>query len=101
MTELQPAVTLDFPSAQLPAMITRLTTYLLQQHYSFLQTREHGEQTTFEIFDAGHRRLLSLTLRAGMRPRDGETPSAEGSPPLSADAAALVAYLLGVEPAHD
>ena len=58
-----PSVTLHFPPLHLPAMITRLTTYLLEHQYGFLQTYDTLEQTEFEVFDAQDRPMIHLRLK--------------------------------------
>jgi hypothetical protein len=87
-------VTLLFPVAQVPIIVTRLTTHLLQHRYDFLQTCHDTTHADFDIFQ-NQRPLVRLTLRAA------ETPEAlsgaavlASSPALAADAVGIIQHLL-------
>lgn len=43
-------------------MITRLTTYLLERQYGFLQTYYTPEHTEFEVFDAEDQPVIHLMV---------------------------------------
>lgn len=57
-------ITLHFSPHRLPAMITRLTTYLLERQYGFLQTYHTPEHTEFEVFDTEERSVIHLTMKS-------------------------------------
>jgi hypothetical protein len=87
-------VTLFFPMSQVPTIVTRLTTHLLQHHYAFLQTCHDTTHSDFDIFQ-NQQPLVRLTLRST------ETPEASSgaavlasSPPLAADAVGIIQHLL-------
>ena len=94
MALLPPTVTLDFPASDLPAVLTRLTTYLLQQSYDFLQTSHAAGHVDFDVFSQ-QQPLVRLTLRAveagGSAPG---RPTPVLPPTLAADAVALIHHLL-------
>jgi hypothetical protein len=50
MPKANPDVTLHIPQTQFQAVQTRLTDYLLQSQYAFVQSFSGGLDTTFEIF---------------------------------------------------
>jgi hypothetical protein len=92
------SVTLYFPLSHLPALITRLTTYLLQKSYNFLQTSHAAGHADFAIF-AQQQPLVHLTLQSV----EEESPMAgilapTLPPTLGADALALIHHLLGTPP---
>jgi hypothetical protein len=93
------SITLYVPLLHLPALITRLTTYLLQKSYDFLQTSHAAGQVDFEIF-AQQQPLVHLTLQAveAAGPTGGILPPTL-PPTLAADALALMHHLLGTYPA--
>jgi hypothetical protein len=92
-TPLQ-TVTLLFPASQVPTIVTRLTTHLLQHHYAFVQTCHGTSHSDFDIFQ-DQQPLVRLTLRAVATP---EAPSGAAvlasSPPLAADAVGIIQHLL-------
>jgi hypothetical protein len=45
-------------------MITRLTTYLLERQYGFLQTYYTPEHTEFEVFDAEDQPVIHLMVKS-------------------------------------
>ena len=63
---MEPAatVTLHCSPVRLPVMITRLTTYLLEQQYGFLQTCYAPGHSDFDVFDAEHQPMVHLTVKA-------------------------------------
>jgi hypothetical protein len=87
-------VTLLFPVSQVPTIVTRLTTHLLQHHYAFLQTCHDTSHYDFDIFQ-DQQPLIRLTLRSAETP---EAPSGVAvlavSPPLAADAVGIIQHLL-------
>jgi hypothetical protein len=79
-------------------MITRLTTYLLERHYGFLQTYYTPEHTAFEIFDDQDQPVIHLTVKgaSGTAPRS----AVQTSPVLchlAPEATNLVQHLLQLE----
>jgi hypothetical protein len=84
------SVTLYVPLSHLPVLITRLTTYLLQKSYDFLQTSHAADHVDFEIF-AQQQPLVHLILQAV----EAADPTAGSLPPtLPADALELMHHLL-------
>jgi hypothetical protein len=99
MTLAPQHVTLYFPLSHLPALITRLTTYLLQKSYGFLQTSHAAGHVDFDIF-AQQQPLVHLTLQS----TEEASPTAEIlaptlPPTLATDALELIHYLLRAQPA--
>ena len=87
-------VTLYFPPLHLPAVITRLTTYLLQKSYDFLQTSHATSHVDFDIFAQQHP-LVHLTLRSVEEGSPAPGTLAPVLPPaLAADAIELIHHLL-------
>jgi hypothetical protein len=98
MMESQQTVTLHFPLAHLPALLTRLTTYLLQQHHSFVQTSYATGHTDFDIFTQQQQPLMRLSFQATEDPdawSGKRVPTT--STPLTADAVELLQHLLQTE----
>ncbi|HEY7495837.1 MAG TPA: hypothetical protein VIH59_32630 [Candidatus Tectomicrobia bacterium] len=94
------SVTLTFSLSHLPALSTRLTTYLLQKSYDFLQTSHAAGHTDFEIF-AQQQPLVHLTLQAVEEGSPTAGILAPTLPPtLAAEALELVHHLLGTPPAR-
>ena len=91
MMESPPVVTLHFPTAHMPAIITRLTTYLLQKSYGFVQTCYDAGGTDFDIFTLQNHPMVRLTLRAA---ESSGTPTSVSSRPLTADVVQLLQHLL-------
>lgn len=89
--EPAPTVTLHFPPARLPAMITRLTTYLLEHQYGFLQTYHTPEQAEFEVFDAQAQCVVHLTVKGS---NATVARSAAQALSVASDLAPEVAHLL-------
>ena len=56
-----------FPMSQVPTIVTRLTTHLLQHHYAFLQTCHDTTHSDFDIFQ-NQQPLVRLTLRSTETP---------------------------------
>ena len=92
------SVTLYFPPVRLPAMITRLTTYLLEHQYGFLQTYETLEQTAFEVVDAQERSIVRLTLTSNSAAAaQSATQVLSEVRHLAPDAVSLLQHLLQLE----
>lgn len=88
-------VTLYCRSARLPEMITRLTTYLLEQQYGFMQTCYTPEHADFDVFDAEQRPIVQLTVKATNDTQAlSEAQALPISSPLAPDAAQLLQHLL-------
>jgi hypothetical protein len=87
-------VTLLFPVSHMPAIVTRLTTHLLQHHYAFLQTCHDTAHSDFDIFQ-NQQPLVRLTLRsaATLKAPSGATVLASSST-LAADAVGIIQHLL-------
>jgi hypothetical protein len=98
MTERQQTVTLHFPLAHMPAILTRLTTYLLQHHHGFVQTSHATGHTDFDIFTQQQQPLMRLSFQAT---EDPDACSGTRVPticnPLTADAVQLLQHLLQTE----
>ena len=94
MELLLQTVTLCFAVSHLPAAITRLTTYLLQKSYDFLQTSHNASQVDFDIF-VQQQPLVHLTLQSV---EEGGPASGTLAPTLpealAADAVELIQHLL-------
>ena len=58
-----PTVTLSFSSSDMSTALTKLTIYLLQENYAFLQIFHHNTHTDFDIFHPRHQPAVRLTLR--------------------------------------
>jgi hypothetical protein len=87
-------VTLQVPEPQLPVFSTRLTTYLLHHHYTFLQTYHDATQSDFDIVHQQHP-LFRLTLRSAARSASSPGVSRPALPPtLAAEAVAILHHLL-------
>jgi len=94
MTLPSHTVTLHVPERQLPVFCTRLTTYLLQHHYAFLQTCHDVTQNDFDILHQQHP-LLRLTLRSADLSDSPPGLSLSALPPtLAAEAVAILQHLL-------
>jgi hypothetical protein len=90
----QQTFTLHMPLPRLPVIITRLTAYLVQEQYEFLQTFYDTTHTAFDIFKQ-QQPIVCLTLRSVEDNDPASTPAALVSThALTADAVALVQYLL-------
>ena len=87
-------VTLYVTASHWPAIITRLTTYLLQKSYTFLQTSHNASQVDFDIF-VQQQPLVRLTLQSV---EEGSPASGTLAPTLpetlAADAVELIQHLL-------
>jgi hypothetical protein len=92
------SVTLYFPLSHLPALITRLTTCLLQKSYDFLQTSHATGHVDFDIF-AQQQPLVHLTLRSAEENPTAGTLAPTLPPTLAADALELMHYLLRAQSA--
>lgn len=68
MTPPTPTVTLRSPPAHLPVVLERLTAFLLQANYAFLQTWHSAEHTDVEVFDQHQQLLVRCTLRVAEAP---------------------------------
>jgi hypothetical protein len=87
-------ITLLFPVSQVPTIVTRLTTHLLQHHYAFLQTCHDTTHSDFDIFQ-DQQPLVRLTLRSAETPEaPSEAAVLAASPPLAADAVGIIQHLL-------
>ena len=64
MTQSGQAVTLHFPLSRMPAMITRLTTYLLEKNLTFLQTCYHAGRVDFDVVTQQNRPIIRVTMQA-------------------------------------
>ena len=92
------SVTLHFPLAHMPVIITRLTTYLLERHWSFVQTRYHAERADFDVFDSQHQPLIGVRLQVADRPDPASETLAILAPrPLNTEATRLLQHLLQAE----
>jgi hypothetical protein len=93
MTRSLQTVTLHVPAPQLPTLLTRLTTYLLHNHYAFLHTCHDATHADFDIFQQ-HHPLVRLTLRS--TDAHGSTPMLASAPPptLAAEAVGIIRHLL-------
>ena len=101
MTRPFHAVTLHVPEQQLPVFCTRLTTYLLHNHYAFLQTCQDATQSDFDIVHQQHP-LLCLTLRSADRPGSPPGVSLPDLPStLAAEAVTILQHLLQAGSAMD
>ncbi len=91
-------VTLHCSPVRLPAMITRLTTYLLEQQYGFLQTCYASGHSDFDVFDVEHQPIVHLTVKAT---NDMQALSEARALPISShlapEAAQLLQHLLRLE----
>ncbi len=95
MATSQQTVTLHFPLVHLPAIITRLTTYLLEHRCSFLQTRHDAGQVDFDVFDLQNQPLIRLKLQVNDQPGPKvETLAALTPRPLAAEAMRLLRHLV-------
>lgn len=95
MTKPRPTVTLYFSTLEMPAIITRLTTYLLQHHYTFMQICYDTQHVGFEIFTQQGQLVVRLTLQAADDPGALSRRSPDELPAfLSADAVRLLQHLL-------
>lgn len=93
-----PPVTLHFPAARLPAMITRLTTYLLEHRYGFLQTYYAPEHVEFEVVDAQEQSVVHLTVKGtNATVTRSATQALCAASDLTPDAAHLLRHLLQLE----
>ena len=63
MTQPAPTAILHIPVSQLPVVLARLTVFLLQAGYAFLQTFHSAGHTDVEIFDQHQHLLVRCTLR--------------------------------------
>ena len=98
MMESSQTVTLRFPSSRLPAMITRLTTYLLDKQYGFLQTCGAVAHTDFDIFNPQDLPIVRLTFEAADDAEASpETPASPVSRDLTPAAVDLLHHLLQTE----
>lgn len=97
--EPAPTVTLHIPPDRLPAMVTRLTTYLLERQYGFLQTYHMPEHAEFEVFDARDQPVVNLTLQGVSETVAQSTvQTLPDSHHLAPEADCLVQHLLQLEP---
>ena len=64
MPDSIPTVSLHISSFQMRNTLRRLTTYLLEEQYAFLQTFHRGQRTEFEIFQQSGQAMVRLTLQA-------------------------------------
>ena len=95
-------VILHFPTAQLPAMITRLTTYLLHYQYSFLQTCHEAGHVEFDVFTQQTQPLVRLTLRGVDEVGSGAEALVAPVPhTLAVDALHLVQHLVQAKHSTD
>jgi hypothetical protein len=93
-----PSVDLHVPTDRLPAMITRLTTYLLHYQYSFLQTCHEAGHVEFAVFTQPAQPLIRLTLRGVDGAGSGAEACVAAVPrTLAEDAVHLVQHLVQAE----
>lgn len=79
-------------------MITRLTTYLLEHQYGFLQTYYTPEHTEFEVFDAQDQPVVQLTVKGSSETvAQWATQALPVASHLAPDAAHLLRHLLQIE----
>jgi hypothetical protein len=89
------AVTLHFPATAMPAIITRLTTYLLERHDIFLQTCYTAEKVDFDIFNQQNQPIIRLRLRVAEDSSSAsEKLASAASQSLTPDAVELLQHLL-------
>lgn len=89
------SVTLYCSPARLPEMITRLTTYLLEKQYGFMQTCYTPAHSDFDVFDAAQQPIVHLTVKATNDTQAlSEVQALPTSSPLAPDAAQLLQHLL-------
>jgi hypothetical protein len=86
-------VTLRVPAPQLPMLFTRLTTYLLHNHYAFLQACHGATQTDFDVFQQ-QLPLVRLTLQSTDVHASAPILTSELPPTLAAEAIAIIQHLL-------
>jgi hypothetical protein len=94
----QPPILLYFPSARLPAIITRLTTYLLHHQYDFLQTCHDASHMDFDILMQRDHPPVRLILRAGDGPATSLESLASQQPPFPKPVRLLLQHLLRPPP---
>ena len=63
MSDSVSTVSLHLSPSQMWEVLRRLTTYLLQEEYAFLQTFHNGQFTEFEIFQHAGPVAVRLALR--------------------------------------
>lgn len=98
MTQSGQAVTLHFPLSRMPAIITRLTTYLLDKNLTFLQTCYHAGHVDFDVVTQQNRSIIRVTMQAtdesGLSPGTLAPTSFRS---LTADAIELLHHLVQTE----
>ena len=63
MTQPTPTVTIHSRALQMPVVLARLTTYLLDARYAFLQTYHSAGHVDIDVFDQHQQRLVHCTIR--------------------------------------
>lgn len=89
-----PALVLPFPPHRLPAMMTRLTTYLLQHQYEFLQTYHDAHHMEFDILVQPDRPAVRLVLQAGETPAPSPESLAAQQPSFPKPVLVMLQHLL-------
>ncbi len=97
MSDTMPTITLDMSLARMQHVLSRLTAFLLQEPYAFLQTF-HGEQRTeIEIFLHASHPAVRLTLRVVETAETaGIVPAPVCEDPVQAETVAFLQRLLEV-----
>lgn len=99
MTSALPVATVHVPALHLPALLSRLTTYLLEQNATFLQTLHDERRVDFDVFRQ-QVPLLRLAIHATDAPEAALAVVPPTSPPaLAADAMAILHHLRPLPPA--
>jgi hypothetical protein len=94
VSNAEPDVTLHIPHMQWQAVQTRLTDYLLQSQYAFLQSFSGGLATTFDIFVDTSVASTPESLQLVLCPTTNPTSMAvvpDRSPPTAPQSAHLAA----------
>ena len=97
MSESVPTVSLHISPSQMWEVLRRLTTYLLQEEYAFLQTFHHGQYMELEIFQHAGPDAVRLALRITESASSAGLPQGPTyEPALAGEAALLIQRLLEV-----
>ena len=63
MTPPTPTVTIPSAALQMPVVLARLTAYLLDARYAFLQTCHSAGHVDIDVFDQHQQHLVHCTIR--------------------------------------
>jgi hypothetical protein len=75
MSDSVPTVSVHIAPSQMWEVLSRLTTYLLQEEYAFLQTFHNGQYMEFEIFQHAGSAAVRLTLHTTEPVSPAELPT--------------------------